>query len=59
MPATSKKKWCVQPNQGELVEVEAERLSLDDARVRATFYDGEDVVAAFTGFQNIYPVQSK
>ena len=55
MSTAAKKKWMVQPSQGEVVEIEAERLVLDDARVRATFFNGEDVVAAFTGFQNIYP----
>lgn len=57
MPTAAKKKWTVHPNGSEAVIIEAERLSLDDARVRATFYDGDEVVASFTGFQNIYPVQ--
>jgi hypothetical protein len=59
MASSSKKTWVVQPSGGDPVEIEAERVVLDDARVRATFYDGEDVVASFTGFHAIYPVQKK
>ncbi len=57
MPTSTKKKWTVNPSSGESVVIEADRLELDDARVRATFFteDGE-VVAAFTGFNSLYPV---
>ena len=54
------KKWTVNPSSGEPVVIEAARLDLDGARVRATFYSDEgDVVASFTGFNSIYPVQTK
>lgn len=60
MASSSKTKWTVNPSSGEAVVIEADRVELDDARVRATFYTSEgEVVASFTGFNSIYPVQDK
>lgn len=57
MPA--KKKWNVTPAAGgESIEVEAERMQLDEQRARVTFYDGDEVVATFVGVNSAYPASA-
>lgn len=55
MAASSKKQWKVQPGMGEAVEVTATRMETDEAGLKITFYDGDDMVAAFRGYTSVYP----
>lgn len=53
---TEAKTYRVGTATGEVVEVNADRLSMDDSGIAITLYVGDDVVGSFRGFNSVHVV---
>lgn len=48
--------WEVHTHTGEVLRVSATRVEFDNTTNRVTFFDGEEVLAGFTGLNAFLPV---
>ena len=47
--------YTVLTSRGSEVKVDADRVETNDTQAKVTFYNGDDVVASFSGYQGFYP----
>ena len=46
--------YTVLTSRGTEVNVDADRVETNDTQAKVTFYNGESVVASFSGYQGFY-----
>lgn len=53
--AGAKRKWEVLTSNGDTKQVEGTKAEINPASAEVVFYDGDDVVASFRGYQSFSP----